>query len=138
MSRQALADAKEEEIRQRISTLGHEEKQAFYAATTKNLKDPDTYAVLNWLFIAGLHHFYLNKTSKGLINLSIFLLSLIGLVVSISTAYSTGIWIFLGLEVLISLIELPQLFMSQVIVQEYNNALMEKALANIHQPINLS
>ena len=45
----------------------------------ESLKDHDTYAVLNYLLVAGLHHFYLGKFLEA-INL-IILASGIGLII---------------------------------------------------------
>ena len=51
----------EEEIRILVRGLPDEQRSIFYNQVEENLKDPDTYAVLNFIFIAGLHHFYLGK-----------------------------------------------------------------------------
>ena len=86
------------------------------------LKDPDSYAVLNYLFVAGLHHFYLRRWFRGGVNLAVFLAGLACLL--------TGQWRWgLGLLLLITLIELPALFCSQRIVLRYNNDLAESQLA---------
>ena len=65
----------EEKIRKEIFLLDDESKKSFYNNISNEIKDPDTYAVLNWLFITGLHHFYLKKYTKASINLSLFLIS---------------------------------------------------------------
>lgn len=131
MTLQELADAKEEALRQRVALLPTEAKKAFYTLVTPKLKDPDTYAVLNWLCIAGLHHFYLRKFVHGFINLTLGTVGIIGFIVSIVTAYETGVWIALAMMLVIFCIELPQLFASQRIVQEYNNAMMEEVLTTL-------
>ena len=59
----------ENELRLRIAALSVEQKRLYYAQELQQIKDPDTYAALNWFFIAGLHHFYLGKWQKGVMNL---------------------------------------------------------------------
>jgi len=68
---------KEEEIlRNKVSSSNITN---FYSNIQDKIKDPDTYAVLNWLFISGLHHFYLKKNIQGSINLILFIFSIITL-----------------------------------------------------------
>ncbi|SFE28730.1 TM2 domain-containing protein [Nitrosomonas sp. Nm166] len=108
----------EECIRKLVRELPDDKRLIFFKQTEKNLKDPDTYATLNFLFIAGLHHFYLGKWIRGLINISIFL---------------TGVFFvfagFVGIGILIliaiSAVELKALFKAQLIVQDYNNGVMK-------------
>ncbi|HEY0731357.1 MAG TPA: hypothetical protein VGD33_02965, partial [Chitinophagaceae bacterium] len=82
------------------------------------LKDPDTYATLNYLFIAGLHHFYLGKWVRGLVNLSIFLFGVLLLFTGLALA---GVFLL----IVITVVELKALFKSQTIIQEYNNDIMD-------------
>ncbi len=108
----------EERIRRLVREMPDEQRLFFFKQTEQKLKDPDTYATLNYLFIAGLHHFYLGKWIRGLINLSIFLFGVMLLF--------TGLAI-LGvlLLIIITVVEFKALFKSQVIIQEYNNKVME-------------
>lgn len=48
-----------ERLRKCVGALPDDKRLAFYKKVEQRLKDPDTYAALNYLFIAGLHHFYL-------------------------------------------------------------------------------
>lgn len=64
----------ENKLRDQISRLPLEKKRHYYNLEEDNLKDPDTYAALNWLFIAGLHHFYLGRWKRGSINLILMML----------------------------------------------------------------
>lgn len=108
----------EERIRELVRALPDEKRLLFFTQTEKELKDPDTYATLNYLFIAGLHHFYLNKWQRGTINLGVFLCGVVSLL--------SGMTLFGAmLLIAITLVELRALFQSQIIVQEYNNAVME-------------
>jgi TM2 domain-containing membrane protein YozV len=115
----------EEQLRGQIAKLSAEQKKQYYALEVEQVKDPDTYAALNWAFLAGLHHFYLGKWQRGLLNL---LLMLIGVVLwlSISAAIVGGVLI-----ALVFVIELPQLFNSQKIIHRYNNDLMKTLLKKV-------
>ena len=107
----------------------NEQRLQFFQQTEQRLKDPDTYATLNYLFIAGLHHFYLQKWLRGSINLSIFLLGMMLLF--------TGLAV-LGVIVLISItvVELKALFKSQQVIQDYNNNVMESVYREITRDQN--
>jgi len=115
----------EEQLREQIAQLNPEQKKCYYALEVEQVKDPDTYAVLNWAFLAGLHHFYLGKWQRGLLNL---VLTLIGMILwlTISAAIFGGILI-----ALVFIMELPQLFNSQKIVHRYNNELMKRLLKQV-------
>ncbi|WP_321314500.1 hypothetical protein [Halarcobacter sp.] len=117
-------DLEEEKIRIKINNLDDEKRKVFYKDVKDKLKDPDTYAVLNWFFIAGLHHFYLEKWKRGVFNLSIFIIGIIFLSLSF---FEIGFFII----IIISVIELGALFNSQVIVQDYNNKVYEDTLNKI-------
>jgi len=117
-------EQKEDELRSEISALDEEHRKSFYKSFSNNLKDPDTYAVLNFFFITGLHHFYLGNHIQGTINLSGLLAGVILILGGID-----GPWV-LGLSIimLIILVELPALFRSQIIVKNHNNVLSEQTL----------
>ena len=108
----------EERIRQLVRELPDDKRLIFFKQIEKDLKDPDTYATLNFLFIAGLHHFYLGKWVRGLINIIIFL---IGVFFVFAGFVGMGIFILIA----ISAIELKALFKAQLIVQDYNNEVMK-------------
>ena len=116
---------KEESIRKLVRELSDEKRLIFFKESEKKLKDPDTYATLNYIFIAGLHHFYLGQWLFGLINICVFWAG----AVMLFTGY-----LYLGVFFIIavSIFELYGLFRSQVIVQDYNNAVMEKIYRDIH------
>jgi TM2 domain-containing membrane protein YozV len=111
-------------LRNKIQKLSDNNKEIFYSKIEKEIKDPDTYAVLNWLFIAGIHHFYLKRWLNGTINLIIFL---VGVILSFS---DNSILFGMAIGMLLSLfiIELIELFKSQLIVQDYNNQMTKKLL----------
>ncbi|ADD68060.1 conserved hypothetical protein [Denitrovibrio acetiphilus DSM 12809] len=121
--REKVSD-EEERIRDEVRTLSDDQRAVFYKTADKELKDPDTYAVLNWMFLSGLHHFYLKKNFQGGLNLALSIFSLV-LIFSFSKIFVIfGILLFFTL----GLVELPDMFRSQVIVQDYNNQVMKGIL----------
>jgi len=112
----------ENQLREQIADLSVEQKRQYYAQELQHIKDPDTYAALNWIFIAGLHHFYLGKWQRGLINLVLMTLGLV--------LYFSGIFTLFGAAIilLVFIMELPQLFNSENVIHHYNNELMRELL----------
>lgn len=117
-NKQTIA-AEEERIRRMVRELPDDKRSRFFREVEKQLKDPDTYATLNFLFIAGLHHFYLEKWIRGFFNLGIFLT---GFAMLFTPLFGTG----LLLLIVITAVELKALFQSQTVVQDYNNGVMER------------
>jgi TM2 domain-containing membrane protein YozV len=116
----------ENDLRDKIQELSDDNKKIFFSQIEKEIKDPDTYAVLNWLFIAGLHHFYLKKYLNGSINLSVFLLGS-----TLSFFDDTTFGIGIGMLVSLFIVELFQLFKSQLILQDYNNMITKRLLGEL-------
>ncbi len=117
-SKEAVQE-EEEHLRKLVRELPDDKRLQFFQQVETDLKDPDTYATLNFLFIAGLHHFYLGKWFRGLVNLSIFFL---GVILLFTPAVILGVFLLLA----VTIIELKALFNSQIVVQEYNNDVMER------------
>jgi TM2 domain-containing membrane protein YozV len=110
--RQIDVERREDELREQVARLPDPDRADFYRRYEQQIKDPDTYAVLNWFFLAGLHHFYLHRYIRGTTNL---LLMLAGIaLLFIQPAVGSG------LIVVILLLEVPALFRSQIIVADYN------------------
>lgn len=126
MLNQAEVDAREEELRLAIRELPDTKRKAFYERAEHELKDPDTFAVLNYLFIAGLHHFYLGRWFRGLINLAVFS----GSVYLIYLGQWRNGFIVFGI---ITALELYALFRSQIIVKNYNNNTSSEILGSIQE-----
>ncbi|MGL1956156.1 MAG: TM2 domain-containing protein [Colwellia sp.] len=112
----------ENQLREKISQLTDKQKKHYYSLEVKQVKDPDTYAALNWACLAGLHHFYLGKWLRGAINLAVMVFALL--------LWFTGISSRLGAMLLcfVFIVEIPQLINSQKIIYQYNVALMRKLL----------
>ncbi|MFA9240203.1 MAG: TM2 domain-containing protein [Candidatus Paceibacteria bacterium] len=121
MLNQEKVDENEEELRKKIQSLDDDTKRKFYKIVKKKVKDPDTYAALNWFFITGLHHFYLGKWLMGFIDLSVLV---VGILLMFLGQFELGIFLI----VLISLIELWALFRSQIIIQDWNNQIQWKVI----------
>ena len=121
----------EERIRRWVRELPDEQRLRFFKQTEQRLKDPDTYATLNYLFIAGLHHFYLQKWVRGSINLSIFLW---GVMLLFTGLAGLGVIVLIA----ITLVELKALFKSQQVIQEYNNKVMKAVYREITSDQNRS
>jgi hypothetical protein len=119
-----LVQAEEESIRLAVRALPDEQRLAFYTQMADELKDPDTYAMLNYFFLTGLHHMYLGRYTRGAINLCLLLAGL--------ALAASGAWLFGVLVVLFILcVELLALFRSQVVVQDYNNTVSRDILRRI-------
>ncbi|MGF1689888.1 hypothetical protein [Photobacterium kagoshimensis] len=126
--RHAALKQQEDDLRGQIRQLTDAQRKQYYQLEVDQVKDPDTYAVLNWFFVVGLHHFYLGKFVRGGVNLSLFLLSILLLVI-----YPNH-WLGYSMLIGILVIELPQLLNSQNIVHHHNNQIMAKCLAKVLHP----
>ena len=117
----------EEILRSQVRDLNQKARKNFYSQYSNYLKDPDTYAVLNFFFITGLHHFYLKNHLHGSLNLSVFLMGLILIFGDFDNGLLTGF----SLISLMILVEMPALFRSQIIVKHYNNLIATETLLKI-------
>ncbi|WP_343291977.1 hypothetical protein [Vibrio harveyi] len=105
-------EKQEELLRSQVNSLPEHQKKEFYERQSKSLKDPDTYATLNWFFLGGFHHCYLGKYALFALELILLIVSIVGFVFGHPSA-------FLILALLI-IYELPQLFFSQKIARQHN------------------
>ncbi|MAT52813.1 MAG: hypothetical protein CMK32_16675 [Porticoccaceae bacterium] len=122
MLHQRDVDADEERLRTAVAALKDEQRRVFYERARNRLRDPDTYAALNWFFLAGLHHFYLGRWWLGLLDLGVFLLGVVLIVAGL-------VWPGIGLILCVSVLELWALFRAQIIVQDWNNRIYRSLLA---------
>lgn len=118
---QQAVNAEEERLRKIASELPDEQRKEFFQELSRSLRDPDTYAALNWFFLTGLHHFYLGRWQRGALDLGAFLL---GLVCLVTGQVLAGI----ALLAFVSIIELWALFRAQIIVQDWNNQIYRRLL----------
>lgn len=120
-----LVEYQNQRLKEKVSNLSDEQRKHYYSLLEPALKDHDTYAVLNYLLVAGLHHFYLGKFLRGAVNL-IVLASGIGLIF-----FSDNVLIGILLIIFVLIVELMALFRSQIIVMNHNNLLAEEILESI-------
>lgn len=102
----------EELLRKQVNSLPDDQKKEFYNLQSKKLKDPDTYAALNWFFVGGFHHCYLGKYTVFVLELTLLIVSIVGLILDHSSAFL--------ILVMLVVYELPQLFFSQKIARQHN------------------
>ena len=124
MLNQQQVDTEEEQLREQAAALPDEQRNVFYQQLKPLLRDPDTYATLNWCFIAGLHHFYLGQWQRGLVNLLVFT---VGIALLFTPLFLLGI----AMLILISVAELWALFRAQIIIQDWNNQIMQRLLQRL-------
>lgn len=105
-------ECREDSLRNKVSQLSPEQKKRYYQAQMKQLKDPDTYASLNWFCLGGFHHLYLGKKMLFFIEITLFLIAVVALYVGHIEA--------LFILVILVAYELPHLFLSQKIVRQHN------------------
>ncbi len=127
MLRKDEVEAEEESLRRVIRGLSDDQRSEFYRHAGKAVKDPDTYAALNWLFIVGLHHFYLGRWGRGMVDI-------VALLVAIGCFVSGYVWTGAGLLLVVWSCEVWALFRSQTIVQDWNNRLYRSLLHRQKQP----
>jgi TM2 domain-containing membrane protein YozV len=99
----------EERLRHHVGKLSPQDRERYHRLMRSTVKDPDTYATLNWFCVCGLHHFYVGKWIRGTITI---LLMFVGIIYF----FRFG-WILITC---LLLIELFELFRSQTIVQKIN------------------
>lgn len=121
---QHRVNAEEETLRQRVRDLPDAARARFHSEAGERLRDPDTYAVLNFSLICGIHHLYLRRYALWLFE---FLLGVVGVVLLVTPWLPAGIALIAALFIA----ELYCLFRSQVIVQDYNNRVMREVLAEM-------
>ena len=126
---QEEVDKEEEFLRTRVNKLNDSDRKSFFSKVKKRIKDPDTYATLNWFFVTGLHHFYLEKWIRGIFNLAVFILGVILIFMSIQIGWFFILFIFI--------IELWALFRSQIIIQDWNNKIYRQFLNEFESDENL-
>jgi TM2 domain-containing membrane protein YozV len=124
----STVDQEEEEIKTLIRELPDNQRSTYYNSIEDKIKDPDTYAALNYAFIFGLHHFYLKRWGKGIIDLIFSSLGVIGIYIGLNSGSDRLFYIGLFFIIIISIWELIALFNSQIIVQDHNNKVMREQL----------
>ncbi len=125
-------DQEEEEIKTLIRKLPDNQRSTYYKSIEDKIKDPDTYATLNYVFIFGLHHFYLKKWGPGIIDLICSSLGVIGIYIGLNGGSDRLFFGGLFFIVIVSIWEIIALFNSQIIVQDHNNKVMREELNSLN------
>lgn len=130
MTDMSSMDELEENLRERVKTLDQASRKQYYTRLEKEVRDPDTFAVLNYFFVAGLHHFYLHKWLRGFINLGLMLYG-----ISIILGFHDYESATLGLLIIcgVYLFELYELFRSEQIVRMHNYRLGLSVLKDLEK-----
>lgn len=117
----------EEQVRQSEESLGEQQRKQYYASCKNRLKDPDTYATLNYFLTFGLHHFYLGRIDRfteDMVGCGVgFFLVLNAWFQVIRWNYIGGLISFvigIGILAYFTLTEIIELFKSENIVRTYN------------------
>lgn len=113
-------DAEQEALDAAVAELPARQREQFYDRSAELYKDPDTYSTLAYLFIAGLHHFYLNRWGRGAIDLSFNFAGFLIVGVGIYQDRLPTVIFGAGILVAMAISELSYLFRSQAIVKRYN------------------
>lgn len=120
----------ESDLRQQIAALSTAEQERYHRLAAASLKNPDTYAMLNWLFLLGIHHFYLHRWLRGVINLILTSVALYLLITQDARAYA-GV-----LLLAVAIIEVPQLLNYEHIVHAFNNRSMRSCLKRAQKALS--
>ncbi|CAM3770181.1 hypothetical protein VA7868_03437 [Vibrio aerogenes CECT 7868] len=120
-------EAKEEQLRQQVNASAEEIRKAFFREQADQIKDPDTYAVLNYMFIGGFHHLYLGRYKLFAMDISLTIIAMLMFFVFDHDRTGAGIVIFL------CCFELPQLFLSQKIARQRNYEISSAIFQRLHQ-----
>ncbi|MDO8271459.1 MAG: TM2 domain-containing protein [Gammaproteobacteria bacterium] len=115
----------ETELREQVSLLTPAQHEIYLQMEQSLLKHPGTYATLNWFFLLGLHHFYLRRWPRGIIDLLLSSIALYVLFTTDSPAYGGA------LLLAVAIIEVPQLLNYEHLVHSHNNQMMRRCLRRI-------
>ena len=118
-----LLEREEEDIRGLVRNLSESDRKVYFDALNLKLKDPDTYAALNFAFL-GIHHLYLKKYITFIL---IFFFELFSLILFFSGNFILGSL----LGILVFTHEVYHLFLSNQIVRNFNNRLSREILQSI-------
>jgi TM2 domain-containing membrane protein YozV len=127
----ALLEADEEALARRVEMLGDAERKRYFELATESFKDPDLYAALAYGFITGLHHFYLGKWERGLVDLGF---NVVGISAIVIGAVADSLWFVLGGVTMVGIVaiaEVGHLFKSQEIVRRHNLEKQYEILAQL-------
>lgn len=123
MRKEAL-DAEEERQRAEVAALPPEQRKAYHAEAVRRIRDPDTYAALNWSLLLGAHHVYVGDWLR-------FSLDLAAVIVGVLLLTAGQVVIGIVLLVLVGAWEMFDLFRSETIVREHNLRITDGLLKSL-------
>lgn len=112
----------ENELREQIRTLPDEVRRRYLQLECISLKSAGRYRILNLLFFTGLHHFYLRRWIRGLLNMAAFVGGL--LLMTHDTLRLYGMLLLVTLLI----VEIPQMLNARLLVHSCNNRIMQECL----------
>ncbi|MDP2282922.1 MAG: hypothetical protein Q8L06_02190 [Pseudohongiella sp.] len=117
----------EHQLREQIRRLTPAEKAIYDALEIPRLKLASTYVMLNWLFPLGVHHFYLRRWGRGLLDLFLTLNIYLSLT-RFSPWGDPNLLISAMMCLALLSIELPQMLNARLLVHSRNILMMAKCL----------
>jgi TM2 domain-containing membrane protein YozV len=117
----------EHQLREQIRRLSPAEKAIYDALEIPRLKLASTYVRLNWLFPLGVHHFYLRRWGRGLLDLFLTLNICLSLT-RFSPWGDPNLLISAMMCLALLSIELPQMLNARLLVHSRNILMMTKCL----------
>lgn len=115
----------ETELREQVSLLTPAQREKYLQMEQSLRKNPGRYAALNWFFLLGLHHFYLRRWPRGILDLLLSSIAVYVLFATDSPAYGGA------LLLAVAIIEVPQLLNYEHLVHSHNNQMMRRCLRRI-------
>lgn len=112
----------ETDLREQVALLSEAQQREYERLEKAALKSPATYALLNWFFPLGAHHFYLHRWVRGVINLALTLASLYLMLIEDSRTSGGVLLLAMGI------IEIPQLLNYEHLVHAFNIRTMRRCL----------
>lgn len=121
----------ETELREQVSLLTPGQREKYLQMEQSLRKHPGTYAALNWFFLLGLHHFYLRRWPRGILDLLLSSIAVYVLLNTDSAAYGGA------LLLAVAIIEVPQLLNYEHLVHSHNNQMMRRCLRHLSKTASI-
>lgn len=122
----------EHQLREQIRQLTPAELAFYDQLEIPRLRQSDVYLKLNLLFPFGVHHFYLQRWARGILNLLLTIASIMS-----ATGFNPwqvrNLLVTLMLLIAIVLVEVPQLMNARLLVHSRNNRIMHFCLSEVRR-----
>jgi TM2 domain-containing membrane protein YozV len=120
-----------DEIRDQVFALPNEKQKIYYQKELEQVRDPDTYAALNYAFVLGLHHLYLGKYVTFLVEMVILI---VGVFLATFPEFSVQFIVGVIFMSYIGIKGVYELFRSEQKIMQYNLSKMNKILEDVKPP----